>query len=227
MNTSNKQILHDEELAFFAKIMASISHELNNVLSIINEYSGLLADLVDAEENGIPFEKNKIDKIAQNIKDQIKREQEIIKLLNRFAHRLDTPLLEFNLNDLAYDIIRLSQRFAALKKVSLEFIPPQEQILITNDPFRVQHVVFSCLQLVLDDSNTNDSISISLEKTKTYGIFKISSKSGYETENRPIKWELILSLVNNVHGIIRDEYNGDNCKIINLYIPLFISDHIR
>lgn len=227
MNQLKNESLHDQELAFFARITASISHELNNVLSIINEYSGLLADLVAGEKKGIPIEKERINKIAQNIKDQIKRQQEIIKILNRFAHRLDTPLLEFNLNDLAHDIIRLSKRFASLKKVSLEFTSPKEQILITNNPFRVQHTVFSCLKLALDDSNPNDCISITLEKTKTHGIFKILSQAGDETDHRRQEWEFISRLVKNVDGKLNHEFVSDNCEVINLSVPLSSTEHIR
>ena len=56
------RLLHEMELSFFGTISASVSHELNNVLSIINEYAGLLDDLVTADKKGIPFENEKIKK---------------------------------------------------------------------------------------------------------------------------------------------------------------------
>ena len=111
-------LLHELELAFFGTITASVSHELNNILSIINEYSGLLDDLILAESKGKPIEKVRIQKIALNIAEQIKRQRDIIKLLNRFAHRVDVPIAQFNLNELVNDIIKLSQRFASLRRIS-------------------------------------------------------------------------------------------------------------
>ena len=114
---NDNRLLHDMELAFFGTITASVSHELNNVLSIINEYSGLLDDLVSGDNKDKPIEKERIQKIALNIAKQIKREQGIIKLLNRFAHRVDNTLVKFNLNELVTDITRLSQRFASLKRI--------------------------------------------------------------------------------------------------------------
>jgi len=52
----NKNLLHKKELEFFGKITACISHELNNVLSIINEYTGLLEDLMLTCGDGKTFE---------------------------------------------------------------------------------------------------------------------------------------------------------------------------
>ena len=63
----NKNLLHKKELEFFGKITACISHELNNVLSIINEYTGLLEDLTLGEA----VDKNRIQKITKSISEQI------------------------------------------------------------------------------------------------------------------------------------------------------------
>ena len=37
---------NNEDLTFFGKVNASISHELKNILAIISETAGLLGDLV-------------------------------------------------------------------------------------------------------------------------------------------------------------------------------------
>jgi signal transduction histidine kinase len=220
-------MLHEMELDFFGTITASVSHELNNVLSIINEYSGLLDDLVSADNKGIPMEKERIKKIALNIAEQIKREQGIIKLLNRFAHRVDTPIVQFNLNDLVHDIIRLSQRFASLKKVSLDFTLPKESINITNNPYGVQHAFFSCLNLALDFSNINDSISTILNKEESQVIINITSRRINKNEQSEKKLEFISLIIKNVGGFINLKSINENSQIIKLYLPLSIPDHIR
>jgi signal transduction histidine kinase len=219
--------LHELELAFFGKITASVSHELNNVLSIINEYSGLLDDLMLADDRGKPVEKDRIKKIALNIAEQIKREQEIIKLLNRFAHRVDAPILQFNLNELVNDIIRLSRRFAALKKVSLEITLPQETISITNFPFGVQHAIFSCLDLALDYANPNDSITAVLDIEKSQAIIQITCRPTNKNEQTEKKLDLINLITKNVGVKINSELISDNYQMINLEIPLSIPDAVR
>ncbi|NNG12708.1 MAG: sensor histidine kinase, partial [Halobacteria archaeon] len=39
-----------QELRYFGKVTASISHELKNVLAILNEHTGLLQDLTAMAE---------------------------------------------------------------------------------------------------------------------------------------------------------------------------------
>jgi signal transduction histidine kinase len=223
----DNRLLHELELAFFGTITASVSHELNNVLSIINEYSGLLNDLVVADDKGKPIEKARIQKIALNIAEQIKREQEIIKLLNRFAHRVDAPIVQFNLNDLVNDIIRLSRRFASLKKVTLEITLPQETISITNYPFGVQHAIFSCLNLALDFSNTNDSISTKLEKEESQAIINVTCRPIAKNEQTEEKLESISLIIKNVGGKIDTILINDDSQITRLIIPLSIPDRVR
>jgi len=223
---SNNRSLHEMELAFFGTITASVSHELNNVLSIINEYSGLLDDLVAADKKGIPLESEKINKIAQNIVDQIKREQNIIKLLNRFAHRVDSPVVQFNLNDLANDIVRLSRRFALLKKVALEITLPQESINMTNNPFGVQHAIFSCLNLALDFSNPNDTISTIFDKEQSQVIISVTSRPFEKNEQSEKKLEIISLIIRNVSGKMNMTLKNDKSQIMKLFIPLIIPDSI-
>jgi len=219
---NSDQSLHEKELAFLGKITASISHELNNVLSIINEYSGLLNDLCCADKNDNPIEAERFQKITNNIAEQIKREQKLIKLLNRFAHRLDTPIIKFNLNELVNDIIKISQRFASLKKVFLEFTPTCEDIFITNNPYRIQFAVFSCIELALNDSRTNDSITTNLDGTETNCILKISFRLKDDNVDQDEILDLISSLVNNIQGKIDYDFSEDKCRIINLVLPLSI-----
>ena len=52
MNENRNEILKEKGLAFFGEITASVSHEINNAISIINEYSGLLEDLTYTAERG-------------------------------------------------------------------------------------------------------------------------------------------------------------------------------
>lgn len=224
---NNNHLLNEMELAFFGTITASISHELNNVLSIINEYSGLLDDLVSADNKGLSLENERIKKITLNIAEQIKRQQEIIKILNRFAHRVDTPIIQFNLNDLVHDIIRLSRRFASLKRVNLEFTPPQESISITNNPFGIQHALFSCINLALDFSNPDDIIPTIINKENSQVIISITSQPIEKNEQSDKKLEIISLITKNVSGKMNMTLTNDKSQNMQLIIPLIIPDHIR
>ena len=219
MDELKRTLSEKNDLKFFGTITASVSHELNNVISIINEYSGLLEDLLQANDQGNSLDREKILKIAQNITEQIKREKKIIKLLNRFAHRVDAPVAEFNLNELLNDIVRLSKRFASLKKVELDISLPEEQINITNNPFAVQHIIFLCLNLSLEFSAALNTISVTLDKEKSRALITIVTsplEKGKETETK-------LDYISNTIGSVGGEFicitNNESNQIFKLYLP--------
>ena len=226
MNVDNNQLLHKNDLAFFGTITASVTHELNNILSIINEYSGLLDDMVMAAEKGKPIKEERIQRIAQNIAEQIKREQGVIKLLNRFAHRVDNPLVTFNLNELVTDITRLSQRFASLKKIELEITLPEDQIRLTNNSFAVQHVIFSCLKLALECSNMADSIKIILEENESKAIIKIESPAVEKNKGTEDMLNFISVLSKNLGGDIENIRVDKNRHLQQISIPFSTTDGV-
>jgi signal transduction histidine kinase len=220
---NDSRLPQEMELAFFGTITASVSHELNNILSIINEYSGLLDDLTSVNNKEKPIEKEKIQKIAINIAKQIKREESIIKLLNRFAHRIDNTLVTFNLNELVADITRLSQRFASLKKIELEIKVPDEPITLTNNPFAIQHVIFLCFKLALDYSNLEDNISIILEADESLAIIKIESPAVQKNEESEKITNSISVLSKNLGGNIENIVLDKSRIVQQISLPFCVS----
>ena len=64
-------------LQFFGKVSASISHELKNVLAIINENAGLLEDLTLAAQRGKAIDPERLNRTAGNFLKQIHRAHNI------------------------------------------------------------------------------------------------------------------------------------------------------
>jgi signal transduction histidine kinase len=225
MNSISDNFIGRKELEFFGRITASISHELNNVLSIINEYSGLLDDLMFAAEQGKPLDENKIRKIAQNISDQIKRQRDIIKHLNKFAHRVDAPTTQFNLNELVNDITRLTQRFASLRKVNLVTLLPDGDITLTNNPFSLQHIIFLCFDLALESSNPNDNISIQFQNDESNVIIEIISPPVTKETMTSDKFDFLTSLSKNINSELIISKTNENLQLFKICVPLSISQN--
>ncbi len=95
----NWEIIGETGLQFFGKMSASISHEMKNVMAIINENAGLLEDLTVMAEKGMPIDPERLKTQASRIMKQIRRGDDIIKGMNRFAHSVDEPLRQADLND--------------------------------------------------------------------------------------------------------------------------------
>ena len=152
-------------LQFFGKVSASISHELKNVLAIINENAGLLEDLTFAARRGSPIVPDKLDRTVQNFTKQIHRADEILKNMNRFAHSVDQFECQVDLHDLVVLVANLAARKAAMGRISLETTAPAQPIHLTCNPFLLENLVWLCLELAIAATGSGRTLTLTPEKT--------------------------------------------------------------
>lgn len=204
-------------LRFFGKMTASISHEIKNVLSIINESAGLLDDLTVLAEKGRPLDPARLKAQAGKIMKQIQRADGIVKLMNRFAHSVDETEKGIDLFDMAELIAGLSARFASVRGVELAAVPPKKPISVRTNPFFLQHALWVCLDFVMERSGKGQKVLLALDEKENWarvhvtagpGVFKDPSSTpfpgeserdlikalGAEIEVDETKGEVILSL---------------------------------
>jgi len=151
----------DTELKFFGTITASVTHELNNVISIISQTGGLLEDLLAGTKQNRPIEPERLERIAEKVSIQTERGIKIIKRLNSFAHSTDISTGSFDLNELLENLGALMERFISLKGASLTLELSNGPLEITNNQLKVQQVIFLALKAILPLTQKNDSIIIS------------------------------------------------------------------
>jgi len=126
------------EIAFFGKIAASVTHELRNVLAVINESNGLMADFL-AMTREAPFpHREKFQRSVQKIEEQVGRGVEITSRFNRFAHSMDHPCADIDLNSILTQTVALAQRLAALRNVELKATVCEHPIMLFSNAFRIQ-----------------------------------------------------------------------------------------
>jgi signal transduction histidine kinase len=152
-------------LQFFGKVSASISHELKNVLAIINENAGLLEDLTFAARRGAPIDPDRLERTVQNFTKQIHRADEILKNMNRFAHSVDQFECQVDLHDLVVLVANLAARKAAMGRISLETTPPPQPIHLTCNPFLLENLVWLCLELAIAATGSGRTLTLTPEKT--------------------------------------------------------------
>jgi signal transduction histidine kinase len=151
-----------EKMAFFGRITASLSHEMKNVLATINEFSGLLGDLLYAADRGRPLDHNKLRNISRQIIHQVARAEELIRRLNRFSHSVDLPQATCDIRELIMDLTTLTNRFAMLSQVKLERRLPEVDIERTIDPFGFQQAVFLAIDLALGAATDQRVVTVGL-----------------------------------------------------------------
>jgi C4-dicarboxylate-specific signal transduction histidine kinase len=153
--------LREKELAFFGAVTASISHDLNNAIAIIEQTAGLLEDLVVGSEAGRPISNEQLQKIADRIAKQTKRGATIVRRLNAFAHTVDEDVKELELNALIQTVIALAHRLADRKQVALDAELTAEPIHIRGSAFRVQQAVFLSIQRAVAATEEGATVMLS------------------------------------------------------------------
>lgn len=169
--------LKRKELVFFGKITAGITHEIKNVLAIIQESSGLMEDILDITENGTFPHKDKFIKSLNRIHGQIQRGIDISSRLNRFAHSPDHCPASLDLNEITEQMILLASRFTRLKNVVLESSPSDPPLIIKSDPVSLEMALFESIEILLNVIGSGGRITLSPRKIQDKFVLGIGSEN--------------------------------------------------
>jgi C4-dicarboxylate-specific signal transduction histidine kinase len=133
--TAPSESVQREQLSYFASVSASISHELSNVLAVLNEDAGLLQDLAAMAAQGRPLDPQQIGRLAATMLKQVRRGDDIVKRMNRFAHSVDREQAPVDLGALAGLVADLFGRSAAMRGVTIEVHGSAAPITLNTQPF--------------------------------------------------------------------------------------------
>jgi len=199
------------EIAFFGRITAGVTHELKNVLAIVNESSGLMQDLM-ALSKETPAYHDRFKKALTSIRGQVQRGQSLIAKLNQFAHAPDIAVRSFDLSEAAGLVVALSQRFAALKNVTLKVVPPlpsDQTVQATLNLVQFQMALFSAIECWLSLAVSGNELNITLSrKEKTCSIL-LACEGNFPAGTDPAgglaateKWPLLQRITATLEGTV-------------------------
>jgi C4-dicarboxylate-specific signal transduction histidine kinase len=153
-------------LQFFGKMTASISHEIKNVLAIINENAGLLEDLALLSDRGAAIEPQRLKNMSRVIMKQVSRADAIMKNMNRLAHSVDESIKTIDLNDILELVVTLSHRFAAMRDVSVDPKLGESPMMVRTAPFLLMNLLWLCLDFAMDAAGEDKIVELVTQKTE-------------------------------------------------------------
>ncbi|BBO71642.1 hypothetical protein DSCA_55720 [Desulfosarcina alkanivorans] len=162
--TDNSRALAIEGIRFFGEISASVTHEIKNVLAIINENAGLLQDMIMMNEKGIPLPPERLSKLAQAIAGQVARGDRIVKGMNRFAHSADVPMETVDVGAVVHFMSDLAGRIIAMKGKTVQFGMPDSPVTVDTNRFFLENLVWTCLCRAMDAGAPDQPLSVVAEK---------------------------------------------------------------
>jgi len=153
-------------LQFFGKMTASISHEIKNVLAIINENAGLLEDLALMADRGAAIESQRLMNMSQAVMKQVRRADAIVKNMNRLAHSADESIKTIDLNDLLELLVALSNRFASMRGIAVLPKPSEGPLKLRTSPFFFMNLLWLCLDFAMDSAGKDKIVELVAQKTE-------------------------------------------------------------
>jgi len=168
------------ELTFFSRVSAAVSHEIKNVLAIINENAGLLEDLVLMSHKGFPLSPERLDRLADTIQTQIKRADVIVKTMNRFAHSADHPVDEVDLHAATVFITGLCKRMLRSKEIEINVVPPESPVRIQTSLFYLQELIFVCIESMVSDPRHIGVIGVEFRKMSSGAEIRFACESSLQ-----------------------------------------------
>lgn len=170
--TVEKSSPENTGLTFFGQVSASISHEIKNVLAVINENAGLLEDLVLMAEKGASPDVERLGRLAETVGRQVRRADGILKMMNRFAHSADLAQEPVDLYETAVFVTDLCGRMISMGHQTVTVVPPVEPVNVGTHRFYLQHLLWTCIQAMMKAGRPGGDIEICFEKTANGAMVK-------------------------------------------------------
>lgn len=154
-------------LQFFGKMTASITHEIKNILAIVNENAGLLEDLALMADQGAAVEPQRLKNMSLVVAKQVGRADTILRNMNRLAHSVDDQIKAIDLNDLMELLVALSGRFASMRGVALQRKGGRDPVMLRTAPFLFMNLLWLCLDFAMDATGEEKMVELVPEKTES------------------------------------------------------------
>ena len=140
----------DRDAAFIGKITASATHELRNVLAIVKESAGLIADIVESsDQRGSPHA-DRLMRAVGRIREQVNRGADLITSLNKFAHSLDHDEQKIDLNQAVQQVAFLCQRGARQRRQFVEGKIIDRDLAVYLSYLRLQMAICATVECCLE-----------------------------------------------------------------------------
>ncbi len=193
-------------LAFMGKIASNATHEMNNVLSIIGEYAGVIEDKIHAALNGADFDIEKVLYCKEKIDNQISRGRSLNKELNKFSHSVDEKISTFDLSGVVESMILLTNRFAASKLIKLSFAKSGEDFTVRGNLFEIERKLFLLIYFVPEVFSKGAEIEFTVNRSNDSGEI-IADCRGPENAGKPALQSVLAKVFDDVSFYDLTEYD--------------------
>jgi signal transduction histidine kinase len=136
-------IEYTNKMATIGRLAASVAHEINNPLAIINEKAGLLGDMVSATP-GWPH-RDRVKGVLESIGKSVGRCSAVTQRLLGFTRRMDPRRETLDLADLLREVFGFLGKETEHRNIEVRFDLPEDLPPIESDRGQLQQVFLNIL----------------------------------------------------------------------------------
>ncbi|WP_243545906.1 sensor histidine kinase [Pseudodesulfovibrio tunisiensis] len=173
-----------EDLRFFGRISASVSHEIKNVFAIINEGAGLIDDLTLLADKGVPVDPEKLRSVARTILDQIQRGDRIVRNMNTFAHTVDEDVRHVDLAETVTLMSALSKRLASINSVTLA-TGECASVEVVTSPYFLNHLLHGIISHAVGCAGQGTTLTLAAGTDDKGALLSLAGPASLETTALP------------------------------------------
>jgi len=150
------------ELAFLGRILASATHDLQNILAIIKECGALSEDILGMNKISRLKHGDKLASACGSIGPQVERGRALLIALNSLAHAAGAEYPQTDGVLFASRGIALAERMARLKECTLGPGELEKDVRIAGDAFLFLETLYLGVALVLTNCTAGNALRIDL-----------------------------------------------------------------
>lgn len=166
------------KILFMGSVLASVTHEMQNVMAIVKESGALIEDILQL--NGPPKLKHgdKLRPAFTNISEQIFRGRDLMLMLNGFAHAAEDFPESADLTRFSKQIVTLASRMVRLKECSLRTDLDGPPLAVRGNALAIMQCIYLAIAAQLECCQPEDELSVSLvreHEDKPAAVFRITA----------------------------------------------------
>ncbi|MBU1651764.1 two-component sensor histidine kinase, partial [bacterium] len=136
-------IEYTNKMASIGRLAASVAHEINNPLAIINEKSGLLKDMVNFTEDFT--QREKVLKLVDSVLGSVDRCSKVTHRLLGFAKRMEVQTELIDVGLLLKEVLGFLGKEVEHRNISVHFDLSSEDMTIESDRGQLQQVFLNII----------------------------------------------------------------------------------
>lgn len=175
------QMVETNKLASLGEMAAGIAHEINNPLTVIHSNNTIMKRMFESGK----ITQDKVDKINEKTKSQIKRITEIITSLRNLSRGMaNEDLEEFSLNQMIEETVQLAKIRNKMGNITYKYEPIEFDVFANRG--QIVQVILNLINNAIDAIEEFDDPWIKIEtisRGDLVDIFIEDSGSGISEEN--------------------------------------------